>query len=84
MPKSAGATAMYVLVGAILGGILGQLLGFLVPEGILHDVFVRGFPLGFSPPLTLDLKVFTFTIGFKLFVNLFSVLGMAAGFYWSR
>lgn len=72
------------LVGGILGGLVGQLLGFWISSGWVHDVFVRGFPVGLQPPLTLDLKALTLTFGFQIWVNLFSLVGFFLGVYWVK
>ena len=68
----------------ILGGYLGEPRGFLIPNGYLHDVFVKGFPLGFDSPIVLNLKVIILTLGFMIMINLFGVVGMIAGLYYYK
>lgn len=84
MAKSAGTVLLMVVLGGILGGYVGELLGMLIPSGILHDIFVKGFPLGLTDPLVLNLKIVVFTFGFKIFINLCSVLGILAALYYSK
>jgi hypothetical protein len=74
--KSLAQTIFVVFLGAILGGYLGALMGVLVPTGILHKIFVIGIPLGLSQPLVINLKVLVLTFGFRLFINLMSIVGM--------
>jgi len=75
---------LMILLGGILGGYVGELLGLVVPSGFLHDLFMKGFSLGFDSPIILDLRVIVLTFGFKIFLNLFGVVGMIAGLYYSK
>ena len=84
MPKSTGMTILLIVVGGILGGYLGELLGLLVPVGFFHDIFIRGFSIGFDSPLVLNLRILVFTFGIKIFVNLFGIVGMILGLYYSK
>jgi len=84
MSKGAGVTLLMILLGGILGGYVGELLGLVVPSGFLHDLFMKGFSLGFDSPIILDLRVIVLTFGFKIFLNLFGVVGMIAGLYYSK
>ena len=84
MSKSAGATLLIMVLGGILGGYLGELLGLMVPVGFFHDLFTRGFSLGFDPPLVLNLRIIVLTLGFKILVSLFGVIGMITGLYYSK
>ena len=84
MAKTAGTTLMMIILGGILGGYLGELMGLLIPNGFLHDIFVKGFPLGFDSPIVLNLKVIILTFGFKIMINLFGIVGMIAGLYYSK
>ncbi len=83
MSKGAGATLLIILIGGILGGYLGELLGLLIPTGFIHDIFIRGFTLGFDAPLIFNLRIIVLTFGVKIFVNLLGVLGMICGLYYS-
>ncbi len=84
MSKSAGATLLIMVLGGILGGYLGELLGLMVPAGFFHDLFTRGFSLGIDPPLVLNLRIIVLTLGFKILVSLFGVIGMITGLYYSK
>ena len=84
MAKGAGGTMGMMLLGGILGGFLGEILGMLVPTGFFHDLFTRGFTLGFDPPLVLNLRILVLTLGFKILVSLFGVVGMITGLYYSK
>ena len=79
MSKGAGVTILMIVLGGILGGYLGELLGLMIPVGFLHDLFVRGFSLGFDAPMVLNLRIVVLTLGIKIFINLLGVLGMILG-----
>jgi len=84
MAKTAGSTFLMIILGGILGGYVGELLGLMVPTGILHTVFTQGFTLGFDNPITLDLRIIVLTFGIKILLNIFGVVGMIVGLYYSK
>ena len=68
---------MVVIAGAMLGSVVADSLGqftYLAPLG--HSVVV-----GVDPPVTLDLRVITLTLGFVVRLNLATVLGIIAAVY---
>jgi len=63
-----------VIAGAMLGSVVADALGqftYLAPLG--HSVAV-----GVDPPVTVDLRVLTVTLGFVVRLNLATVLGIIA------
>ncbi|MBI5197809.1 MAG: DUF4321 domain-containing protein [Nitrospirae bacterium] len=75
---------LFVLVGALLGGVLGEILRVISPEGPVRDIFIQGFNLGLHPPVTLDLQIFSMTLGFTIRANLLTLLGAILGIYLYR
>ena len=71
----------FVMVGGLLGGVLGEILRLFSPEGLLKEMFLKGYSIGLNPPMTLDLRLFTLTLGFTIQMNLFSLLGIIFGIY---
>ncbi len=71
----------FVLTGGLLGGVLGEILRVLSPEGVIRDLFLTGFNPGISPPFTLDLQLFSITLGFTIRINLLTLLGIILGVY---
>ena len=71
----------FVMVGGLLGGVLGEILRLFSPEGLLKEMFLKGYSIGLSPPMTLDIRLFTLTLGFTIQMNLFSLLGIIFGIY---
>ena len=66
-----------VVAGAMLGSVVADALGqftYLAPLG--HSVAV-----GVDPPVTLDRRVLTLTLGFVVRLNLATVLGIIAAVF---
>ncbi len=84
MAKSTGSLLLWVVLGGILGGYVGELLGMLIPSGILHDIFVKGFAIGSADPWVLNLKIVVLSFGLKIFLNLCGVLGIVTALYYSK
>jgi len=85
VPRTAKRTAkdpwwifvVVILAGAMLGSVVADALGqftYLAPLG--HSV-----AFGVDPPVTLDLRVVTLTLGFVVRLNLATVLGIIAAIY---
>lgn len=72
--------AILVLVlSGILGNLVGILLGALLPEGAFHDMLAKSLVVGLDPPLSIDLWIVSFSIGFSLKLNSCSFLFMVFG-----
>ncbi len=81
--KKFGLVILFVVIGAVLGGYVGELLGLLIPAGFFHDLFSKSFDVGLDT-MVLDLRIVVLTFGFKIYINLCSIVGMVAGFMVSR
>jgi hypothetical protein len=69
-----------IVAGAMLGSVFADAAGqftYLAPLG--HSV-----AFGIDPPVTLDLRVLTVTLGFTVRLNLSIVLGIIAAIYLFR
>jgi len=71
----------FILTGGLLGGVLGEVLGVFSPAGVISDLFLTGFDPGIDPPFTLNLHLFTITVGFTIRINLLTLLGIILGIY---
>jgi hypothetical protein len=71
----------FIITGGLLGGVLGEVLRLFSPEGAISDLFLAGFDPGINPPFTLNLHLFTLTVGFTVRINLLTLLGMILGIY---
>ena len=81
MKKSPWILLIFVLIGGLLGGVLGEILRVIAPHGTIQTVFATSYVLGITEPLTIDLVLVKFTIGFLLKINLLSLIGMFLGVY---
>jgi hypothetical protein len=79
--KSPWILVIFVLIGGLLGGVLGEILRVMAPHGTIQTVFATNYVLGITEPLTIDLVLLKFTIGFVLKISLLSLLGMFLGIY---
>ena len=71
----------FIVMGGLLGGILGEILRVIAPQGTTQKIFATALAPGIDPPLTLDLVMFTITLGFTIKMNLLTFLGMLLGLY---
>jgi hypothetical protein len=79
--KTPAVMISFVFGGALLGGVLAEALRHFSSEGLLRDVFLKGYGIGIRPPFTLDLHLITVTFGFSVDINLFVLLGALTGVF---
>jgi len=79
--KTPAVMLSFVFGGALLGGVLAEALRHFSSEGLLRDVFLKGYGIGIHPPFTLDLHLVTATFGFTVDINLFVLLGGLTGVF---
>jgi len=74
--KSLKTMILILFLGLIIGSVFGEVVGLFLEEGsIAHQLFVRS--ISFGPDLNRwHLVVIDLTFGFKLHVNLMSVIGV--------
>ena len=82
-PESIGWILIIILLGALVGSALGEVLGLILPEGVVKEFFLRSADFGVGPG-TLNLVVFSFTLGFTLKVNVIGVIGIGLVAYFLR
>ena len=79
--KSGGYLLLFIFIGGLLGSILGEILQVVSPQGTVQSIFGEALSLGLDPPVTVNLVLIKFTLGFLLKINLLCVLGMLLGAY---
>lgn len=84
MGKSRWALLLFIVLGGLLGSILGEAVRGFTPPGMIQRIFAEPITVGVNPPLVLDLKLFTLTLGFTLDINLLTLLGIFLGLYLYR
>ena len=70
-----GILVIVLVVGSVFGALFSELIGLILPQGVIRDFFVKGFSPEFGP-LSVNLGVIGFTIGFSLRLTVASVLGI--------
>lgn len=81
MRKSPWILFACVLLGGLFGGLLGEILLAVAPAGVIQNVFAQAIHPGLNPPVTIDLRLLTFTIGFTLKMNLMTFIGIILGVF---
>ncbi len=81
MRKSPWILVTCVLVGGLFGGLLGEILMAVTPPGIIQNIFTQAVHPGLSPPVTIDLWLLKFTVGFTVKMNLLSFIGILFGVF---
>lgn len=81
MRKSPWILITCVLVGGLFGGLLGEVLVAVTPPGLIQNIFTQAVHPGLSPPVTIDLWLLKFTVGFTLKMNLLSLMGIFFGVF---
>jgi len=74
--KSVGAVLLILILGAMIGSTLGEVIGLVLPDGVIRDFFIKSIKLGFEAG-TLDLELVSITFGFRIKLNIISILGIA-------
>ena len=81
LKKSGSYLLLFIFIGGLLGSILGEILQVVAPQGTVKNIFGQALNLGLDPPVTVNLVLIKFTLGFLLKMNLLTVLGMLLGAY---
>ena len=68
--KSGGYLLLFIFIGGLLGSILGEILQVVSPQGTVQSIFGEALSLGLDPPVTVNLVLIKFTLGFLLKINL--------------
>jgi len=84
MPRehSAGVLALTLIVGVLAATVLSVLLRqFIAPSSVVNQVLLKGFTYEVGPFL-LSLVIATFSFGFTIDINLLTILGLLAAYYY--
>lgn len=76
--KGMGMMVLFLITGAVVGGILGELAASSSLLSGIAPYLIKPFPIFDLPPVAIDLYVVKFVIGFALYPNLMSILGIIA------
>ena len=78
--KSAVFVVFIVIIGALIGTAIGEVIGILVPQGVVQDFFLKSASAHLGPG-TLDIILFTITLGFSFKLNIMGVIGILIAAY---
>jgi hypothetical protein len=82
--KRIGVLVIALLVGLLFGNVVGEILGFLIPENsVVVKVLVNALEYE-QIPIRLNLIILTLTLGYSLKINLISLVGIAAAWYYVK
>ncbi|HWR44641.1 DUF4321 domain-containing protein [Sporomusa sp.] len=76
--KGMGMMALFLITGAVVGGILGELASNSSLLSGVVPYLIKPFPVFDLPPVAINLYVIKVVIGFALYPNLMSILGIIA------
>jgi hypothetical protein len=71
---------LILLIGAMTGTLLGELIAILLPEGVVKEFFLKSGTLAFGPG-TLNVVVFSLTLGMTFKINAIGLIGLAFAVY---
>ncbi|MFQ6113047.1 MAG: DUF4321 domain-containing protein [bacterium] len=81
--RSIGQIVLVIVLGAMIGTLLGELIGLLLPSGVVKDFFLKSASFAVGPG-TLDVKLFSITIGFTVKLNIVGLFGVGIAIYLLR
>jgi len=76
--KGYGMLLLFLITGAVFGGILGEFISSSDALASWSPYLVKTFLVLDVPPVSINLYVVRFMVGFALQPNLISILGMIA------
>jgi len=74
--KGYGLLALFLITGAVLGGIFGEIIASSTTLAGLAPYLIKNYLIFDLPPVTINLYVVRFILGFSLQPNLMSILGI--------
>lgn len=74
--KGYGILILFVLTGAVLGGILGEVISNVSVFAGIAPYLVQTYPIVDVAPVNINLCVIQLSLGFALYPNLISILGI--------
>ncbi len=76
--RGMGIMTLFLITGAVVGGILGELAAGIPLLADVVPYLIKPFPVFDLPPVAINLYVIKVVIGFALYPNLMSILGIIA------
>ncbi len=81
--RTFGFVVLIIFVGAAVGTVLGELMALALPQGVVQEFFTKSWTPALGPG-TLDLVLFSMTLGMTLKVNGAGIIGILVAIYLLR
>ncbi|MCD5401791.1 DUF4321 domain-containing protein [candidate division NPL-UPA2 bacterium] len=83
--KGIGFWLLVLIIGALIGSIVAEIIGLFFQDetSLIHRLFIAGFSPGFEPR-EINLYVLNFTFGFRIKLNLLTLIGAIGAIYLGR
>ncbi|MBI1819709.1 MAG: DUF4321 domain-containing protein [Nitrospirae bacterium] len=81
LKKTPWMLIFFILIGGFFGTLMGEILRVIAPDGTIRELFLKSISFGVAPPFTLDLRLFTITLGFTFKINILGFIGVFLGLY---
>ena len=81
--KNMGFIILIIILGALIGSALGEILAFILPAGVVKEFFLKSATASIGPG-TLNIIIFTLTLGFSFKINTIGILGIVIAAYLLR
>ena len=78
--KNIGFIILIIILGAVIGSALGEIIAFILPAGVVKEFFLKSASASIGPG-TLNIIIFTLTLGFSFKVNTIGILGIVIAAY---
>lgn len=81
--RTFGFIVLIIFVGAAVGTVLGEVMALVLPKGVVQEFFTKSWMPTLGPG-TLDLVLFSLTLGMTLKVNGAGIIGILVAVYLLR
>ncbi len=81
--KQFGIVVTIIVLGAVIGTLVGKILAYILPEGVVKQIFLISTTLSIGPG-TIDIILLSITVGFSITLNVISLIGIGISYYLLR
>jgi hypothetical protein len=85
MEKKVSTLVLIAIIGLVIGSYLGLLIGHIPGEAnVVRDLFLFNLlpiSVGYPNPISVELQAISFQIGFKIYINIMSIVGVVVSLW---